>query len=282
MDIPDQQALLDAFMAGLCKESDSDFRSLSTLLATLPDPTGTHGEVESMSFAEATARGCIPEASDETLQAFTYSEMKLYKHAISYKWTVDELISTIKLIKSTDFKVEDVNIDLHKRVAAAIAKGHFTSHNMRESDLDGDQDLTLWIRSLEEVLREVLGDQRMAGHQHFSFEMVENEETGEREFGASNSAVSFQLAQVRFGPNCVPVSLVIYIDGSFIKHGIPVKPIYGNSVILQFYVFYTPVISRSYSCLIYVILLSYICHTHVIYMSYLQLLPFLSSCQPQQ
>jgi hypothetical protein len=68
-----------------------------------------------MSFAEATARGCIPEASDETLQAFTYSEMKLYTHAISYKWTVDELISTIKLIKSTDFKVEDVNIDLHKR-----------------------------------------------------------------------------------------------------------------------------------------------------------------------
>ena len=57
--------------------------------------------------------------------------------------------------------------------------------------------------------------------------MVENEETVEREFGASNSAVSFQLAQVRFGPNCVPVSLVIYIDGSFIKHGIPVKPIYG-------------------------------------------------------
>jgi hypothetical protein len=26
--------------------------------------------------------------------------------------------------------------------------------------------------------------------------------------------------------DCVQVSLVIYIDGSFIKHGIPVKPIY--------------------------------------------------------
>ncbi len=57
-----------------------------------------------------------------------------------------------------------------------------------------------------------------------------HEETGEREFGASNSAVSFQLAQVRVGPDCVPVSLVIYIDGSFIKHEIPVKPIYGISV----------------------------------------------------
>ena len=53
-------------------------------------------------------------------QSLSYSEMKLYKHAITYKWTVDELmISTIKLIKSTDFKVGDVNIDLHKRVAAA-------------------------------------------------------------------------------------------------------------------------------------------------------------------
>ena len=97
---------------------------------------------------------------------------------------------------------------------------------MRESDLEGDQDLTFWIRSLEEVLREILGDERMAGHQHFSFEMLINED-GEREFGASNGAVSFQIAQLRSGPDCVPVSLVIYIDGSFIKHGIPVKPIYG-------------------------------------------------------
>ncbi len=67
---------------------------------------------------------------------------------------------TIKLIKSTDFKVEDVNVDLHKRVAAAIAQGHFTRHNMRESDRDGDQDLTFWIHSLVEVLREVLGVSR--------------------------------------------------------------------------------------------------------------------------
>jgi hypothetical protein len=70
----------------------------------------------------------------------------------------DELFATINLIKSTDFKVEDVNINLHKCVAATIAKGHSTSHNMCESDMDGDQDLTLWLRSLEDVLRELLGD----------------------------------------------------------------------------------------------------------------------------
>ena len=108
------------FMSGLARESDADFKGLSKLLATLPEPS--QSRQEAMSVSEARDQGLIPEASDETLQAFSYSEMKLYKHAISYKWTVDELIATIKLIKSTDFKVEDVNVDLHKRVAAAIAK----------------------------------------------------------------------------------------------------------------------------------------------------------------
>ncbi len=97
---------------------------------------------------------------------------------------------------------------------------------MRESDLDGDQDLTFWLRALEDVLREILGDERMVGHQEFRFEVSRTEE-GELQFGASNGAVSFQLAQVLCGPDCVPVSLVICIDGSFIKHGIPVKPFYG-------------------------------------------------------
>ena len=119
-ELPDQQLLIDAFMTRMCKESQHDFRGLSTLLANLPDPspTGSHEQVEAMPVAEARARGLIPEASEETLNAFSFSEMKLYKHATAYKWTVDELIAAINLIKSTDFKVEDINVDLHKRVVA--------------------------------------------------------------------------------------------------------------------------------------------------------------------
>ncbi len=71
----------------------------------------------------------IPEADAEIMRAFSPSEMKLYKHATDHKWTVNELVKTIQLIKSADFKVEDVNVYLHKRVAAAIAQGKFNSHN---------------------------------------------------------------------------------------------------------------------------------------------------------
>ncbi len=121
-----------------------------------------------MTAAVAREKGVIPEADEETLLAFSPSEMKLYRHATEHKWTVDELVETIQLIKSADvFKVEDINVNLHKGVAAAILQGKFASHNMTESDLDGDQDLTFWLRSLEDVLREILGDERMDCHQEF-------------------------------------------------------------------------------------------------------------------
>ena len=53
-----------------------------------------------------------------------------------------------------------------------------------------------------------------------------NIQDGERRIGAANSGLSFQSAQARVGPDCTPLSLVVYIDGSFIKQGIPIKPIY--------------------------------------------------------
>ena len=34
------------------------------------------------------------------------------------------------------------------------------------------------------------------------------------------------MIQFRVGEGTVPLAIVIYIDGSFIKHSIPVKPIY--------------------------------------------------------
>jgi hypothetical protein len=77
-----EQSLIDAFMDGLCKESQHDFRRLSTLLASLPDPSLSHGQVMTvpvtgqvmvMPVTEARERGLIPEASDETLQVFSSS-----------------------------------------------------------------------------------------------------------------------------------------------------------------------------------------------------------------
>ena len=93
------------------------------MLKTLPDPSGDAGPV-AIPVAEAREKGLVPKANTALLQAFSASEMKLYQHATKYKWTIEELADTIKLIKSADFKVEDINADLHKRVAAAVAMAY--------------------------------------------------------------------------------------------------------------------------------------------------------------
>ena len=35
--------------------------------------------------------------------------------------------------------------------------------------------------------------------------------------GHTNGSVTFQLAQIRVGEGVVPISIVLYVDGSFIK-----------------------------------------------------------------
>ncbi len=92
------QAVLERFMSNMSKLADDEYQSLSDLLDSLPDPS-SYTTAKTMTAAAARENGVIPEADAETLRAFSPSEMKLYKHATDHKWTVDELVKTIHLIK---------------------------------------------------------------------------------------------------------------------------------------------------------------------------------------
>ena len=92
---------------------------------------------------------------------------------------------------------------------------------------DGEQDVGFFKHKLEAVLLELLADERLAGCQHFAFKEYKNAK-GERILGGhANGSVSFQIAQTRVGPGKVPISIVLYIDATFLKRGIPIRPIYG-------------------------------------------------------
>ena len=113
-------------MARLSQSVDDDYKTLLALLETLPDPSVHTGPI-AVPVAEAREKSLIPKAVTAILQAraFSASEMKLYKHTDRYKWTTEESADTIKLTKSADFKIlEDINADLHNRVAPAVALGH--------------------------------------------------------------------------------------------------------------------------------------------------------------
>ena len=55
----------------------------------------------------------------------------------------------------------------------------------------------MWMLDFEEVVRELMSDERFKGHQKFSFE-ASLEDDGERVYrGEANAAVSFQIGQIR-------------------------------------------------------------------------------------
>jgi hypothetical protein len=81
---------------------------------------------------------------------------------------------------------------------------------------------------IEKVLRELIGDMLLAGNQHFACSKYKDPHGNRMFAGDANGDVSFQLAQARIGQNKVPLSMVLYIDCTFLKKGIPIRLIYGE------------------------------------------------------
>jgi hypothetical protein len=76
-DIPDTQAVLERFMTHMSKLADVEYQALSDLLDSLPDPS-SYTSAKSMTASAAREKGVIPEADEETLRAFSPSEMKCH------------------------------------------------------------------------------------------------------------------------------------------------------------------------------------------------------------
>ena len=88
-------------------------------------------------------------------------------------------------------------IQVHKRVADAIKDGFIKRFDMRVNSRDGNQDLSMWMRDVEEVVREIMRDECFKGHQNFSFEACLQDD-GQRVFwGRGERGVSFQIGQIR-------------------------------------------------------------------------------------
>ena len=93
----------------------------------------------------------------------------------------------------------------------------------------GQHDNTFVKRKVLKVLMELLSDERMAGSQHFGFKLSTDAKGDDRVFsGDANGSVSFELAQLSVGPGTVPISIVLYIDATYIKHGIPIRLKYSE------------------------------------------------------
>ena len=102
------------------------------------------------------------------------------------------------MLQNPEFDSKDIDPNLHQRMAKAVDDGRIKCFNLREGAADGDQDLNLWIREVEDVCREIMEDPLFKGNQNFHFEM-DLDALGERMFGGeANAGVSFQIGQLRY------------------------------------------------------------------------------------
>jgi hypothetical protein len=172
--------------------------------------------------------GLLPPLDRDAADVLRGSEhiVKAYaeKHSLTAT-AIKDLISDV--LKNPEFNADEVDTDMLRRLEAAIDSGDLKVINMHKEG-DGPQILELFARPVEKVLRELVADMRLAGHQHFAFREYKDPHGNRLFAGDANGSVSFQLAQIKVGDGKVPVSIVLYIDGTFLKKGIPIRPVYSE------------------------------------------------------
>ncbi len=105
-----------------------------------------------------------------------------------------------------------------RRLQASIDSGDVQIINMH-AEGDGEQVLEMFKRPVEKVLRELMADMCLAGCQHFAFQGYKDPRGNRFLAGHSNGSVSFQLAQPKVDEDKVSVSIVLYIDSTYLKKG---------------------------------------------------------------
>jgi hypothetical protein len=120
-----------------------------------------------------------------------------------------------------------------QRLQASIDSGDVQIINMHAVG-DGEKVLERFRRPVETVLRELMADMRLAGYQHFGFQEYKDLRGNRLFAGLSSGSVFFQMTQLKVGEGKVPVSIVLYIDGTYLKKGIQIRPVYRKCMYISY------------------------------------------------
>jgi hypothetical protein len=120
-----------------------------------------------------------------------------------------------------------------QRLQASIDSGDVQIINMH-AEGDGEQVLELFRRPVEKFLLELMADIRLDWCQHFGFQEYKDPRGNRLFAGQSYGSVSFQLAQLKVSEGKVPLFIVLYIDGTYLKKGILIRPVYHKCMYISY------------------------------------------------
>ena len=107
------------------------------------------------------------------------------------------------------------------KVDTALARSRLYSFDLNNHG-DGNQDLVFIMREPEDVFGELMSDPSASVAQYYQYEEYVGPE-GYRVHHA-NGTLSFQYAQKRAGQGVCPLSIVLYVDGTFGRKDVSYRP----------------------------------------------------------
>ena len=154
------------------------------------------------------------------------SEAILKQFALRHSLTANAINDLIKdVLKTMAFNKDEVDTDMLQRLQASINRGDIEIINMH-TEGDGEQVLQLFMRQVEKVLHELMADIRLAGCQHLHFTSTRTTGSVATDFLQGTPTDQYlSISQIQVGEGTVPVSIVLYIDSTYLKKGIPIRPV---------------------------------------------------------
>ena len=228
MDMEEDAQILATLLKHIpsCMNADD----IEHLLQDIPDQPPV--VVPARTVQEAIDAGDLPPLDRDAANVFTESKRILQEHVLKHGTNSHELKDLIqRVLHQPDFNADEVDHDMHERLMRAVEDSDIEVIDMWEEG-DGLQDNTFVKHKASKVLMELIADERMAGRQHFGFKLS-TDAKGDRVLGCdANGSLSFELALLSVGPGTVPISIVLYIDATYIKHWIPIRPIYSEFLVI--------------------------------------------------
>jgi hypothetical protein len=159
-----------------------------------------------------------------------YSQRRIVELRRIYKLNLRATNAVMELVADPRFNAQELETKrvqcLENRLRRGYDGGDTTEYDFH-TEMDGRQDLKMYLRNPLRFMEEIFGDPIFKDHLILTFTPTFDEDGG-RTFGSATGALwaQFQMRALKNGVE-VLLALAVYIDVSVVKVNLSVKPIYG-------------------------------------------------------
>ena len=215
---------------------DEAITDLLDILVTEDDPDKICSVFNSVTAGDAPEPGMISDAMELLVQTarprrvLNYSQRRIVELRKIYKLNLRATNAVIELVMDPIFDVQELRTSrvqtLENRLRRGYDGGDITEYDFH-TEMDGKQNLKMYLRNGLQVMEEIFSDPRFKDHLILTFTPT-FDENGNRTFGSAMGGLwaQFHMRALKNGAE-VLLALALYIDASFVKVNLSVKPVYG-------------------------------------------------------